>query len=304
MNWAGPFDLGIYGAVNNWFVRRRTTASSIATLAQMVGLVAMPLIAQPAMLRHGWRAGWLAIGAVTLAVGFVPTWLLLVRRPEDLGLAARRHAAPAAAANAGRSRARADILAAPGAAHSGVLAAAALHRAGLSGAGRGEPAPGAVSDRARHRPDDRGDDRQHVLVAVGGGDMVSVSCRGAAGAYPLAATGAVLVAGVLMMLTSAPPAQGYLAAGVFGFGIGAMMTLLPVAWADYFGRANFGAIRGIALPAQVLAQAAGPLLSGILHDATGKYVPRCIASPCWRRSAWARPCWRANRRPGWLPRER
>ena len=47
--------------------------------------------------------------------------------------------------------------------------------------------------------------------------------------------------------------------------------MLPVAWADYFGRAHFGAIRGIALPTQVLAQAAGPLLSGVLYDLTGAY---------------------------------
>ena len=46
----------------------------------------MPLIAQLAMLEDGWRAGWLAIGATTLLIGFVPTWLLMVRRPEDLGL--------------------------------------------------------------------------------------------------------------------------------------------------------------------------------------------------------------------------
>src|SRR5438067_2640866 len=87
MNWAGPFDLGIYGALSNWFVRRRTFATSIATLAQQAGLVAMPLVAQIAILHQGWRAGWLAIGAVTLVIGFVPVWLLLVRRPEGLGLA-------------------------------------------------------------------------------------------------------------------------------------------------------------------------------------------------------------------------
>src|SRR4051795_5037493 len=62
MNWAAPFELGLYGALNNWFVRRRAVASSIATLAQQIGLVAMPLIAQLAMLQAGWRAGWLAIG--------------------------------------------------------------------------------------------------------------------------------------------------------------------------------------------------------------------------------------------------
>src|SRR5947209_2605690 len=85
MNWAAPFELGLYGALNNWFVRRRTFASSVATLAQQAGLVAMPLIAQLAMLREGWRAGWLAIGAATLLIGFVPAWLLLVRRPGALG---------------------------------------------------------------------------------------------------------------------------------------------------------------------------------------------------------------------------
>jgi cyanate permease len=65
--------------------------------------------------------------------------------------------------------------------------------------------------------------------------------------------------------------QAYIAASLFGFGIGGILTLLPIAWADYFGRANFAAIRSVALSAQVIAQAAGPLLSGALHDWTGTY---------------------------------
>ena len=48
--------------LNNWFVARRAFATSIATVAQMAGLVAMPLIAQLAMQHSGWRFGWLAIG--------------------------------------------------------------------------------------------------------------------------------------------------------------------------------------------------------------------------------------------------
>src|SRR5882757_2833738 len=86
MNWAGPFDLGLYGALNSWFVARRALATSIATLAQMSGLVAMPIIAQLAMRDGGWRSGWVAIGATVLIVGFLPVWLFLVRRPEDVGL--------------------------------------------------------------------------------------------------------------------------------------------------------------------------------------------------------------------------
>src|ERR1700730_12936409 len=86
MNWAGPFDLGIYSGVSNWFVARRAFATSVATVAQMAGLVAMPLIAQLAMREHGWRGGWLAIGSVTLLIGFLPGLLLMVRRPEDMAL--------------------------------------------------------------------------------------------------------------------------------------------------------------------------------------------------------------------------
>ena len=88
---------------------------------------------------------------------------------------------------------------------------------------------------------------------------------------PVILAGAILALGVVLMLDIHTAGQGYLAASVFGFGLGALLTLLPVAWADYFGRANFGSIRGIALSAQVLAQAAGPLLSGALRDWSGDY---------------------------------
>jgi MFS transporter, OFA family, oxalate/formate antiporter len=75
-----------------------------------------------------------------------------------------------------------------------------------------------------------------------------------------------------MMLSIGSALQGYLAAGCFGVGIGGILTLLPLAWADYFGRASFGAIRGVALSLQVTAQASGPLISGLLRDASGSYA--------------------------------
>ena len=44
MSFAGPYDLGIYGSIVNWFVRRRAFVTAVATVAQMTGLVAMPLV--------------------------------------------------------------------------------------------------------------------------------------------------------------------------------------------------------------------------------------------------------------------
>ena len=73
------------------------------------------------------------------------------------------------------------------------------------------------------------------------------------------------------MLGIASPRDGFVAGGIFGLGIGGLLTLLPIAWADYYGRTSYGAIRGIALSVQVMAQASGPLLSGILRDWSGSY---------------------------------
>jgi MFS transporter, OFA family, oxalate/formate antiporter len=73
------------------------------------------------------------------------------------------------------------------------------------------------------------------------------------------------------MKAIASPGDAYLAAAFFGFGVGGILTLLPIAWADYFGRTHFGAIRSVALSAQVMAQAVGPLISGALRDLTGNY---------------------------------
>ena len=89
--------------------------------------------------------------------------------------------------------------------------------------------------------------------------------------FVLALVGLLLTLGTLLIMRVASAADAYAAAALFGLGIGGVLTLLPLAWADYFGRANYGAIRGLALSAQVLAQAAGPLLSGILRDVTGDY---------------------------------
>jgi OFA family oxalate/formate antiporter-like MFS transporter len=89
--------------------------------------------------------------------------------------------------------------------------------------------------------------------------------------YPMAATSVFLTASPLLMMAIATSGEAYFAAALFGFGVGGILTLLPIAWADYFGRTHFGAIRSVALSAQVVAQAAGPLVSGALRDCTGDY---------------------------------
>ena len=271
LNFAGPFDLGIYGAVNNWFVMHRAMATGIATVAQMLGLVVLPVIAQAAIMHGGWQAGWLAVGAAVLVIGFVPNWLLMVRRPEDVGLITDRRAVPHATAapvqQAERHFSRAQALRTPAFWMLSLFALFAY------------PAQAGVSLHQAPYLIERG-----ISPAIAATIVSTFSLMSGVGSlgfgffprslpirYALTLSGVALSIGTFVMLGIHTPRDGYLAAAIFGLGIGGLMTLLPIAWADYYGRASFGAIRGMALSVQVLAQAAGPLLSGILRDWSGSY---------------------------------
>ena len=270
LNWASPFELGLYGALNNWFVARRALAASIATLAQMSGLVALPLIAQFAMQGGTWRDGWLAVGATVLVVGFVPTFLLLVRKPEDVGLLPDRRTvgdtAKAAVAEPRFSRAAAlrtrafwllslyTVLVFP------VQAGVSLHQAPHL-IERGLSPVGAATVIAFFSA-------MSAVASFGVGFLP----RRWPVRYGLLAAALALSGGSFGLIAVHSLASACAAGGLFGLGIGGIMTLLPVAWADYFGRESYGAIRGVALSLQVLAQAIGPVLSGALRDWSGNYT--------------------------------
>jgi MFS family permease len=277
MNFAGPFDLGIYGAVNSWFLSRRAFATSIANLAQMAGLVVLPLVAHLAMLHAGWRAGWVVIGSIVLLVGFVPTWALMVRRPEDVGLLPDGREPVAAVAGSTTSAppllpelafTRAQALRTP------AFWLLALYTLAVF------PVQAGLSLHQAPHLIERGLSPTLAATIVSTFSLFSALSSLAFGLLTrrlgvrvaLVLGAALLGVSALLMAQVAAAWQGYAAASCFGIGIGGVLTVLPIAWADYFGRQSFGAIRGAALTVQVTAQASGPLLSGLLRDWTGDYV--------------------------------
>jgi len=65
----------------------------------------------------------------------------------------------------------------------------------------------------------------------------------------------------------------FVSMGMFGFGIGGMMYMQNIIWADYFGRVHLGAIRGIVNPITMVMSAAGAPVAGYVYDITGSYNP-------------------------------
>ena len=285
MCWAGPFDLGIHGALNSWFVARRGIAASVAQLAQAGGLVVMPQIGWWVTAAHGWRTGWLVVGVIVLVVGFLPAWLLMIRRPEDVGLVpdgtnggSWRRAGATADADYGKPVAM-PAVEEPSYTRAEALRTRAFWTLALFTALIFPVQAGLSLHQAAHLIE-RGLGPGGAATVVGVFSFASAMSGFCTGLLrnritvklALALAGLLLSVSALVTL-SATTLPSALAGGIlFGLGIGGCQVLLPIAWADYFGRRSYGAIRGVALTVQVAAQAAGPLASGVLRDLTGDYT--------------------------------
>ena len=275
MNFAGPFDLGIYGSINNWFFKYRGLATAIITFVQMLGLVAMPLIAQASIQYEGWRFAWVIIGIVVLIVGFLPNYVLQIMKPEDLGLLP--DGKEPKSTNGGNDEVefkqeepkftRKEAL------QTKAFWVLCIYTVLIY------PVQAGVSLHQAPHLIERGIDKNITATIIAtfsflsaiSGVFFGLTIRRISIRISLMISALSLATSSFLMILISVPWQGYLAAVFFGIGIGGLLTLLPIAWADFFGSKSFGSIRGVVLFFQVTAQALGPLLSGILRDHTGDY---------------------------------
>ena len=83
--------------------------------------------------------------------------------------------------------------------------------------------------------------------------------------------GMAYAGGLMIVLLHVPP-NGWAAALAFGEGIafGGMLTVVPVIYANFYGRMAVGTIRGLAFPATMAGNAGGALFAGVMYDVTGR----------------------------------
>ena len=292
---AGPLELGTATAISNWFIRRRPLALTLLMIFQGTGLAVLPLAAQFIIGGWGWRTSWAVLGIYGLVVGAVPALLLIVRRPEDVGLAAdpegRRETplmpvaaglgegvagAGAVLEVAGRRGAAGEVnftvaearrtrafwlLAAFSAAGFMVQAGVSLHQVPHF-INQGMPAGAAALTAGAFAI------AQTLGGIIWGALAARVPLR-----FLLSVAGFTGAAGTIGIVASASLGWGILAALVLGVAVGGYHLLLRLAYADYFGRQNLGSIRGLTIGAQIGGQVVGPVMAGVLFDLTGSYWP-------------------------------
>lgn len=282
---SGPGALVTTVPVAKWFVRQRGRAMAFASLGFPLGAVVFIPLTQVLIERYGWRSAWMLLAAAGTGV-IVPLSLVFVRRaPEDLGL--MPDGGPPATAAVTDADPLPDLHALP-------VEQVWTPREALRTASFWQLTAAfsivmlAVSSVGIHRIPhfmDRGLDPRLVSYATALDAVASGVSMFVLGMLVqrlpsrfLGAVGFVLlaVATALTTLAQTAPAM-FLAMAMFGSGIGGLFLLQNYVWADYFGRAHLGRIRGVVMPITLIASGVGAPLSGYVRDATGTYTGMWLA---------------------------
>jgi MFS family permease len=255
--------------IGPWFVRRIDAAMAAYSVVLSVGfMLAFPLVGSVVQQR-GWRTAWLGVGLALIAALAPAAWLLVRRRPADLGLDADGPASDAAKARApaGPELSWAEAIGTP------AFWVFALGTAvyGLVASGIGLFNESILAQRGF------GPEVYYQTLVVtaltalvgnfGGGALASrirlTRLMGAALA--------VLAAGLLALPHVSSVPQVMVWAGAMGVGGGLVMVIFFSAWPRVFGRLALGRIQGTAQAMTVVASATGPLLLARWVEWTGSY---------------------------------
>jgi predicted MFS family arabinose efflux permease len=81
----------------------------------------------------------------------------------------------------------------------------------------------------------------------------------------------LLAGGGIMAMLLITPGNAWAIAHALAEGtvFGGLFTIQPVMYANYYGRASVGTIRGLAAPFVMVGNAAGALFAGVLYDLSG-----------------------------------
>ena len=276
---SGPGALATSVPILKWFVRRRGTAIAFVGLGIPIGAMVFVPLTQLFIDTWGWRTTWVALAVLGIGV-IVPLSLIFVRRqPEDMGLLPDGLSPLTEPENT-----EADASAAPrGDAEASWTVREAMRTLSFWSLvvvfGMVSLAVGTVAVHRIAAFMDRGLDPTLISFAT----AFDAVCAGVAtftfgmlvrwvSARVLGAIGFSLLGTASVMTIYADNLLiMFVSMAVFGLGIGGMMFLQSFVWADYFGRAYVGSIRGAAAPMNLTVGGIGPPLAGYVRDWTGSY---------------------------------
>ena len=283
---SGPLELGASTAVSNWFTHRRPFALAALGVFHSIGLASLPILMQMIIIGWNWRIAWGTLGIYTLAIGVLPSFLLMARRPEDMGFSPE-------------SRERGELTSRLSSSipideqEQSFTVSQALHTRAfwilsLFSFAVFVIQSGVCLDQVPH----------FILQGLPGSVAVLTASTFAisqTAGQILSATMArwvplrvlLCIVGLAAALGSAGTGMsttlgwGIISAAVLGSAIGGLHLLLRLTYAEYYGRLHLGSIRGITIGSQLSGQVIGPIAAGSMYDLTSSYqLPFLLFAIC------------------------
>jgi MFS family permease len=271
--------------IAQWFVRKRGRAMGIANLGTGIAKLAIPLIAAWLFVLIGWRGTWAVFGIIAPLLVVAPALIFVRRRPEDMGLRPdgemprqNSEALPATGqrpANAQprslhgeTSWSRSEVVRLP-------IFWLLVVTFGIASVG--------IAGLNLHIFSYVTDIGYSPLIAASFMSTIALTQLGStllwgvlADRFDLRKVSCIqfLIQGVglVIAIASVDIRLVYLGFFLYGTGLAGSFVLREVIWANFFGRASLGKVRGLSLFFSHLFAASGAPFFGFLHDRMGSYI--------------------------------
>ena len=266
--------------ISNWFVRRRSDAMSRVFLGTSLGiLIFAPLTAF--LIEHiGWRNAMVILGLAGGAV-VVLVALLIRRKPENIGQNIDGDSSYEADEQGKNERQPGSVDAVPEEyswTRGEALRSPAFWKLSLA-FGLAMFANGTIGLFRVPHFINRGIDAQTVAYSLSFEALVVLSIVVPIGylagrfqaRYILMMSQVVRVGVILIMFATTEVWHAFIANGLFGVAATSQAIVMSIVYPDYFGKANIGSIRGLAMPVMTALSFASAPFAGIIYDHFGAY---------------------------------
>ena len=275
----GSLMLGSANLVAQWFQRRRGFALSLMTLGFSASMAVHPALGEWLIDLVGWRQAWLWLGVATWVLLVPPLLMIVVNRPEDIGLRPDG-AAPAAVlpdAEKGADakapddeersltlrlalRTPAFYIISTGLFWLSMLVTALhFHQVEIFGAHGLSPQLAARSFTIS------------AVVMVVAVPLIGRMLDRYRTEWMFAGALLVMVASLVAATQVRDLGTAVVYAIIFGVNNAATITVFSFVWPRYYGRKHLGSIQGTGQMIAVVGASVGPLPLGIAYDLYGTY---------------------------------
>lgn len=270
--------------IAQWFVRKRGRAMAIANLGTGLAKLSIPLCAAWLFVLVGWRGTWAVFGVVAPLLVVVPALIFVRRRPEDLGLTPDGELpfyATGRLRTAGETqstRQRQSFAEEPSWSRSEVLRLPAFWLLvvtfGMASVG--------IAGLNLHIFSFVTDIGYSPLVGATIMSTIALTQLGSTLIWGMLADRfdirkvsfvqfLIQGVGLVTAVSSAQLSLVYAGFFLYGVGLAGSFIIREVIWANFFGRASLGTVRGMSLLFSHLFAASGAPFFGFLFDAVGSY---------------------------------